>query len=413
MTYVEFFDSASVRNIVTALMDPPERIVLIGNSGKHIRAAIARYNLLFANRHLAVELIPRSVSRSNLNNAVEQIEKILDDYGPCVFDITGGDEILNMALGIVYAKRPADVKFHRVTLEKNTVHDCDQDGVTIEHTLPNLSVEESIYIYGGEVITGDVDSNNTWYYDLTEDFRESARLMWEVCREEGLRQWSRQVNALEAVIATGESTDGGITVTALRSDVDRYLLESNRVYRKEQGVLDGLLDCGCLTCFDDSVPGKITVAFRDLQVRRVLSRAGTVLEMKVYLTLLQEELGYTDCLTGVKIDWDGARREDDPDFVDTDNEIDVLAMRGAVPIFISCKNGYIDTDELYKLESVGRRFGGPYAKLVLVANAIPDNKYGDSFRDRARKMKIHLVERIQDMTDAQLKEKMDHLWEIE
>ena len=411
MTYVEFFDVASVRNVLTALMDPPERVVLIGNSTKHMHTFINRYNRLFADRRIPVEFIPRSVSRSNLDNAVEQIEKIIDEYGPCIFDITGGDEILNMALGVVYTKRPQDVRFHRITLEKNTVHDCDKDGVTIHTTPPDLTVEENVNIYGGDVVVGDVESDDTWYYDLNEDFLESARLMWEVCVDEGLKKWSRQVNAFEAVIKTGVASPDGSTVTALRSDVDKYLLETNRVYRKEQEIIDGLLDCGCLMDFDDTHPGRITVSFRDLQVRRVLSRAGTVLEMKVYLTLLEPDMGYTDCLTGVKIDWDG-KREDDPEIIETDNEVDVLAMHGAVPIFISCKNGYMEADELYKLETVARRFGGPYAKTVLVANAIPDNKYGNAIRDRAKAMKIHLVERIHLMTEEELKEKLDHLWEI-
>ena len=412
MTYVEFFDPASVRNILTALMDPPNRVVIIGSSTKHIGKFIKRYEGLFNN----VEFIPRSVSRSNLDKAVEQIEKIIDDYGDCIFDITGGDEILNMALGVVYAKRPQDVKFHRITLEQNTVHDCDKDGITIERNLPDLTVEESVHIYGGEVVTGDVASQHTYYYDITDDFRESVQLMWEVYCED-LRKWSRQVNVFEAAITLGKWSEDGLTVTADRAEVERYLLETGRVYRKEQTVIDDLSDCGCLLRFDDTVPGEITLSFRDLQVRRVLSRAGTILEVKVYLTLLEPDLGYTDCLTGVKIDWDGLRKEetdeDYENYIETDNEIDVLAMRGAVPIFLSCKSGYIDANELYKLETVARRFGGPYAKLVLVANGIPNNKYGENIRDRAKQMKIHLIEAVHKLDDSQLKEKMDHLWEIE
>lgn len=52
---------------------------------------------------------------------------------------------------------------------------------------------------------------------------------------------------------------------------------------------------------------------------------------------------------------------------DTENEIDVVLMKGLTLIFISCKNGQVDDDELYKLESVTNRFGGLYAKKVLIA----------------------------------------------
>ena len=228
MTYVEFFDAASVRNILTALMDPPDRVVIIGNSSKHMSKYIQRYQSIFAGRYLPVEFIPRSASRSNLDNAVEQIEKILDDYGECIFDITGGDEILNMALGVVYAKRPQDVKFHRITLEKNMVHDCDKDGITIERNLPDLTVEESIHIYSGEVVTGDVTSPHTYYYDITDDFLESVAMMWDVYCCDDLRKWSRQVNVFEAVVTLGEWSKDGLTVIADRNEVEQNLLENNR-----------------------------------------------------------------------------------------------------------------------------------------------------------------------------------------
>ena len=43
---------------------------------------------------------------------------------------------------------------------------------------------------------------------------------------------------------------------------------------------------------------------------------------------------------------------------ETKNEIDVMLMRGVVPVFVSCKNGAVKMDELYKLDTVAQRFGG-------------------------------------------------------
>jgi len=126
--------------------------------------------------------------------------------------------------------------------------------------------------------------------------------------------------------------------------------------------------------------------FSSPYVRDCLLKAGTLLEYKTYMTALYppdgaESSPYTDGGAGVVIDWEEAvqkkaaagqqqtgkpinsrhsRRPVQP--VTTRNEIDTLLMRGLTPVFISCKNGEVDTDELYKLGTVAGRFGNRYAK---------------------------------------------------
>ena len=76
-------------------------------------------------------------------------------------------------------------------------------------------------------------------------------------------------------------------------------------------------------------------------------------------------------------DWDG-RDLEHPGNVQTTNELDVILTVGMVPVFISCKNGGIDSDELYKLETVSEEFGGKYAKKVLVATDLHERQVFDS-----------------------------------
>ena len=86
-------------------------------------------------------------------------------------------------------------------------------------------------------------------------------------------------------------------------------------------------------------------------------------------------------------------------------------MHDTVPIFISCKNGYLDSNELYKLKTVAERFGDRYAKMVLVANCIDD--LGDAagyLRQRITDMGIHLIEKVQDMSDERLAKELKNLW---
>ena len=140
--------------------------------------------------------------------------------------------------------------------------------------------------------------------------------------------------------------------------------------------------------------------FKNEQVKLCLTKAGTLLELVTLLTAknMKKSDGtpyFNDVRTGVMIDWDGVVHNNKDGNVDTENEIDVILMKGVVPIFISCKNGKIPDDELYKLNTVAEQFGSEYARKVLVATdmgkAAKSRKY---FLERARDMGIQIIEDV-------------------
>lgn len=94
----------------------------------------------------------------------------------------------------------------------------------------------------------------------------------------------------------------------------------------------------------------------------------------------------------VSIDWDGVISSKDKHKPETRNEIDVVLMHGMTPLFISCKNGNIG-EELYKLHTVAERFGGPYAKKMLIATDLDQTSSStrEALRRRAWDMDILLV----------------------
>ena len=65
----------------------------------------------------------------------------------------------------------------------------------------------------------------------------------------------------------------------------------------------------------------------------------------------------------------------------------------------------------HNLLTVAERFGGEYAKKVLVATAISTlGEVGEYLRQRAQDMKIRLIENIQEMDDDALAKKLKNLW---
>ena len=160
----------------------------------------------------------------------------------------------------------------------------------------------------------------------------------------------------------------------------------------------------------------VSFEFKNEPIKNCLTKAGTLLELVVSLHASDacDATGmkkYNDVATGVYIDWDASIHDIKDEEKDTENEIDVMLMRGVVPIFISCKNGYFDETELYKLNTVAERFGGPYSRKVLVStyygnNSIEGHKY---FVQRAKDMNIQLIEDVHNLSNNEFKRKIKNI----
>lgn len=121
---------------------------------------------------------------------------------------------------------------------------------------------------------------------------------------------------------------------------------------------------------------------------------------------------YNDVLNGVLIDWDGKLHEADSNICETENAIDVLLMHGMVPVFVSCKNGAVTKDELFKLNTVAEKFGGIYSKKILVATSLDKlGKGRQTFEQRATDMGITILSDVQKMPDHVLADEVRKLWE--
>ena len=149
-------------------------------------------------------------------------------------------------------------------------------------------------------------------------------------------------------------------------------------------LLDALEEAGVLS---DVVHSKKEYQFRfkNSFVKECLWDGGSILELYIYRC---EKKKSNDCRVGVHIDWDGEIKY--PWGTDVLTEIDVLTLQDNIPTFISCKSGKMEGTKalaaLYELETVARRFGGKYAKKVLVVTKV----LGEAYQARADEMGIEV-----------------------
>lgn len=416
MTYVEFFDKPPSENICACLTGTPDRVIFLGDNRKQMLKNIENYSRIFEERGYNIEFLFKTVTKSNLDLAVSTISEIVETFEDCVFDITGGEEILLLALGIVCERyKDKNIQIHRINLRNGTVNDCDKDGNTIYKTPIALSVEENVRIFGGDVVCGEVDDEHTYKWDLTPDFLKDVELIWGICKQD-VRAWNTQLGVFMAIEKCGSTSEDGLTTVVSREAIEDWLRKHDGVVVRKPEIINALITSGLLSTYNDKDRNTITISYKNKQVKKCLSKAGQALEMKIFVTakgLLDEDDKpvYNDVVNGVEIDWDGKLRDDsDRQAFNTENEIDVMMMRGVVPVFVSCKNGHIDVEELYKLNTVAERFGGEYAKKVLVSNAIDSmGLKGKQFAQRAADMGIKIIKNVQDLSDAELAKELKNL----
>jgi hypothetical protein len=81
-------------------------------------------------------------------------------------------------------------------------------------------------------------------------------------------------------------------------------------------------------------------------------------------------------------------------------------MKNMIPVFVSCKNGYFDSEELFKLKSVAEKFGGKYSKKILITS---NTNYADILNKRATEMGISILTFTENTPDSSIVKKLRNI----
>ena len=409
MTIIEFYDKSSIENIAAALLCRPERVILVGDNKKVLARAVDRYQEILEKHGIATQISHISVDKNDLTEIAAAFGEIVEKYDDCAFDLTGGEDMYLVAVGYIKSRYEDKVQCQRFNLRNGTLNDCDKDGKVCKPEVFKISIEDNIRIYGGEIVTDPQRDAYTYPWDFNEDFEKDIDLMWDICRK-NTRLWNSHIGTLSSACEMFKWEDPlsvcfekKAVTEALEADGYRFVCVTwimNELQKR--GLIHSLI-----------MSDWISFSFKNEQVKQSLTVAGQVLELAVAKTLrsLKDKNGdllYDDVKVGVVIDWDGG---DETDEYRTVNEIDVVAIKGVVPIYISCKNGDFDVNELYKLSTVADRFGGKYAKKALVSTELGTlGAKSDYIRARMKDMNIRSIDNIDEMTDPDLEKELRKIW---
>ena len=384
MTLVEYFDSASIKNIATALFKLVDKIIYVGDDGADIITAINRYKEILKGQQIKFEACIKG--GNNLKDIVEALEKIVAENDEVVFDLEGGKELFLLAAGIVYANHKDKVSLYRIDINENKLIDIEKNEVlsNVPHTY--INIDENIKIYGGDVLER---KDKTKFYssewEYTNGLIDDIFSLWKVYKNH-FEDWTEQIKELRRL--QKKSKRGYLSFLIEKDLFEQSVLNSS-------DLLSELSVCGAILNYKSNNE-TISFTYKNQNVKDLLGEEGSLLE--TYVTVCakrcQDKSGrkvFSDVRTGVVIAWD---EDTEHNKISITNEVDVIAMNNLIPVFISCKSGKVDSNELYKLNSVALEFGNKYVKKVLVVgslNFMGENTYKD-FTQRARELQITIIE---------------------
>lgn len=427
MTIIEFYDNDAIENICSCMIHAPDEVIVVAPYDNQIGRMKTRFESFLREKGFDVRFTSCRIPARDVEAIASKLLEEIRTREDCVMDLTGGDDLYLVAAGILYerCKSNEDLKgrlqLHRVSVRNGGVIDVDRDGVVLTGDCPpSLSVSDVIRIYGGRIVgdrereTGEaLPANASYSWDPEEPgFSDDVDAMWKICIDNpGFWNVMLRIIGTADYLAKKEREEQGrigddlrieVAMDHLKEELNNagMFLPEKKPYDKRTAFLNALQKCGVLrewVCEDDGP--LFVLEFKNEQVKRCLTIAGQLLEMKVYLAaLMAQEDGkklFRDVRTGVFIDWDGEPGEEEGS-VFIQNEIDVVMTRGMVPVFVSCKNGAFDANELNKLNTVATRFGGKYAQKLLIATSLEKCGNKDFILARADKMNITVVDLMPD-----------------
>jgi hypothetical protein len=403
MILLECFAEAHIDNIAACLRLNPQEMILIGDA-VDMEYPLARYKELLAFRNQSTRIIPFDIRKKSFSALCQALYQLLSEDNQYVIDLTGGDALVIMAVGAVLSRlEPAKrrcIQVEKYDHDLNVVRDCIHDHQIICKNEVQLSVEEMILLHGGILHRG--------AYQPPQHHRaRDIDGLWQIASQQP-KDWNQRIGLLN------ELEKGCLAQQEIHKSTSA-LCDTMKNFQEKEPVLRALLQeldrRGVIQ--DRSDRHHFRYRYHSSLLHQCTTKAGNILEIKTLLEgrqVTEDGVPYfTDSQMSATIDWDGHIHKISEHVPDTRNEIDAIFIKGTTPLFVSCKNGHISEDELYKLNTVAQYFGGPYAKKMLIATDLDQKspRADRAFTQRAWDMDIFLVSDAGQLTEDEWQQLFD------
>lgn len=367
-TLIELYDTSPIRNVLATVMFRPQEMILIcppevaedPNQKRSLRDFFA-----YLNCPVKLTLIPVTLLDAGKTERV--LREVLESHQDCAIDISGGTDAALFAAGVASGDTPV----FTYSTRKDTFFEIKN--APFARSLPNtvhLDVRSCLMMAGGTLLPGRED--NAGLAEMSDRIDRLFRV-YSAFRP----QWNRQISYIQKI----SSAEPGVLEAGgqLREKAGNKNVDAD-------GEFFGALEEAGLILQLQHTDESVSFRFPDERVRFWLRDVGAVLELQVFRACRAAGC-FDDVVLSAVVNWQSGKINRDS----VTNEIDVMAVQGIQPVFISCKTSEVHTDALNELAILRDRFGGKFARAILVTSGVT-GKTREPVRRRADKLSIELVE---------------------
>ena len=367
-TLIELYDERPIENVLATEMFLPEETIMLCSpeviSDKALKESLNRY---FEHRGCPVTLTVVPVSLLDAAKVEKQLRKILETHEDCAIDISGGTDASLFAAGAACGDTPV----FTYSRKKNSFFEI-QNAPFARSLQCSVTLDaKSCFLMAGGTLLPGRENNEELRHRLPQ-----IDLLFSIFRKYR-RSWRRQIGYIQEI----SSPEPGM----LRAEGPKTVKVDHGRVTADEAMLKELSSVGLIRDLQIGMDS-ISFAFPDEIVRFWLRDIGSVLELQVVSACLAADC-FDDVVLSAIVNWEGGATQRNA----VTNEIDVVAVKGVQPVFISCKTSDIRTEALNELAVLRDRFGGKGSRAIIVTSA-PASRNRALMRMRAAELDIEVIE---------------------
>lgn len=379
-TLIELYDERAIENILAPDMFHPRRIIYL--CPREVLRDHTRQQKLAAfyrKRGWEPELIFVGTSLFEADRILRQLFTIEEKYSDCAIDVTGGSDAALFAAGMFAARK--GVPAFTYSRRKNRFYDISgadfADDLYCDLT---YSIEDFFLMAGGTLLPGRMDNHILSQYLPYFDPFFSCFLRFR-------HEWPTIISYIQRISPAEYGQIPPLDITG------SYTVKGERGSRNSanEDALQELAQIGFIQDLTIIPDQQVSFRFRDVHTRAWLRDVGSVLELYTYKACVDAAI-FHDVISSAVVRWDDVLGHGS-----VLNEIDVMAARGVIPLFLSCKACDIKTEALNELAILRDRFGGKGAKAVIVTT----ESCNAAARHRAAQLGIAVID-LEELKTGQL-----------